>query len=313
MPFWRRETPEEQKRRKRQEASISALEGGRLPLAARHRLENQKRREDGFFTSDLSVNECLVASEAGYESLGLVMGSCFQQVGYRAMRRYYRPLTGEMEAVTHAHTTARERCVQRLALEAKVLGAHGVIGVEVKTRTHPWAMGLVEFTAIGTAIRVPDHEPTAEPFTSHLSGQDFWQLHRAGYWPRALVFGLCAYYVNEDPATRRILTPSLFSSAGWINQEVTQFTHGYYQASHAARVRLSDAVRRHRAQGAVGMQVQEHLQDIEYEINKVVYHDLLVTFVAQGTAVSPLEEAPVATPPKSLMVLDLASGETRSL
>lgn len=312
MPFWQRETPEEQRRRKRQEASISALEGGRLPLAARHRLEHQKRRDDGFFTSDLSVAECLVAAEAGYESLGLVMGSCFQQVSYRSMGRPFRPLTGEMEAVTHAHTKARERCVARLALEAEVLGAHGVVGVQIKTRAHPWATGLVEFTAVGTAIRLPGEPPAKAPFTSHLSGQDFWQLHRAGFWPRGLVFGLCCYYVNQDPDTRQLLSPSLFNSAAWRNQEVTQYTQGFYLASRTARTRLRDEVRHARAHGAVGMDVQYHLEAIEVEVNNLVHQDMLITIAALGTAVSPLEAPPQAAP-KSLLVLDLVDGRTRRL
>src|SRR5579864_1950206 len=57
---------------------------GDLPQHARERLMQMRgdgtRR--GLFTSDLSVNEFLLTREAGFEPLGLVMGSSIYHIGF---------------------------------------------------------------------------------------------------------------------------------------------------------------------------------------------------------------------------------------
>jgi hypothetical protein len=37
-----------------------------------------------------------------------------------------------------------------------------------------------------------------QPFTSDLSGQDFWTLIRAGYAPLGLVMGSCVYHIAHQ-------------------------------------------------------------------------------------------------------------------
>ncbi len=60
----------------------SSLEG--VPEAGRARLQQNKA---GLFTSDLSVNEFLLVKQAGFEPMGLVVGSsiyhiCIQLSGW---------------------------------------------------------------------------------------------------------------------------------------------------------------------------------------------------------------------------------------
>src|SRR5260370_31496364 len=54
----------------------TSLEG--IPEAGRARLEQNRR---GLFTSDLSVNEFLLIKQAGFEPLGLVVGSSIYHIG----------------------------------------------------------------------------------------------------------------------------------------------------------------------------------------------------------------------------------------
>src|SRR5450432_3160857 len=49
-----------------------------LPIHARERLVEMRQKK--FFTSDLSINEFLLVKEAGFEPLGLVMGSSIYQI-----------------------------------------------------------------------------------------------------------------------------------------------------------------------------------------------------------------------------------------
>ena len=51
------------------------------------RLDRERmRREGGVFTSDLSVNEFLLVKEAGFDPLGLVVGSSIYHIGFQAAR-----------------------------------------------------------------------------------------------------------------------------------------------------------------------------------------------------------------------------------
>ena len=61
---------------------------------------------------------------------------------------------------------------------------------------------LAEFVAVGTAVKhkgggnFRNHKN--EPFSSDLSGQEFWTLLRAGYRPVGFVMGSCVYYVPPN-------------------------------------------------------------------------------------------------------------------
>jgi uncharacterized protein YbjQ (UPF0145 family) len=312
MPWWG-ETESEKQRREAQEATRRALERGQVPYKARHRLEMQRQSKSDFFTSDLSCREYLLAQEAGYQPLGLVMGTAFYRISFLGFFRGYQTVTSELSAMSQAQLAAREMAVARLRLEAALLGAHGVIGVRLKLTHHSWSSRTIEFTAIGTAIRIPNRAPDPQPFTSDLSGQEFWQLHQAGYYPKGLVFGVCSYYVHTDSNTVNLMRGGFFGRGSRQNQEIPAYTQGFQIARHLAMERLKADIRTHQAEGAVGMHIDMGVEDIEYELNNTTRHDLLAHFVAVGTAISHDPE-PVATTPKSpITIYDLASGKTKVL
>ena len=58
----------------RQQASIAALERGGLPLAAQERIEELREGRTAW-TSDLTVAEMAAIQHAGFEPVGMVMGS----------------------------------------------------------------------------------------------------------------------------------------------------------------------------------------------------------------------------------------------
>jgi uncharacterized protein YbjQ (UPF0145 family) len=225
-----------------------------------------------FFTSDLSPNEYLLTKESGCDPIGLVMGSSFYQVGNYQNLWGYRKITGEVANLTQAQLTARELAVSRLQQEAALLGAHGVIGVRLTQRRKGWGVGMVEFTAIGTAIRIPGEPPTKSPFTSDLSGQEFWQLRQAGYRPKGLVFGACSYYVHSDRNTRNLMNRSIWSrifGQGRQNQEMVQFTQGLQDARELAVLRMTKDIQQHGATGAVGMSIEINEEVINYQPGSV--------------------------------------------
>src|SRR5207302_7599478 len=153
----------------------------------------------GLFTSDLSVNEFLLVREAGFDPVGLVMGSSIYHIGFQVSGFYQ---SQEMEVLTQAMYHARELAMTRMEEEADLLGADGIVGVRLEVNRYEWGEHMAEFMAIGTAIKHREGDlhraPNGRPFTSDLSGQDFWTLLSAGYRPVGLVMGNCVYHVAHQ-------------------------------------------------------------------------------------------------------------------
>src|SRR5205085_11089141 len=101
-----------------------------LPAAARQRLSSIRGTEGrrGLFTSDLSVNEFLLVRDAGFDPLGLVMGSSIYHIGFQQSSWKQ---SQEMEVLSQAMYHARELAMTRMEEEADSLGADGIVGVRL--------------------------------------------------------------------------------------------------------------------------------------------------------------------------------------
>src|SRR5215470_13217472 len=172
-----------------------------LPVHAQERLDTM-RGEGGkrkLFTSDLSVNEFLLVKEAGFDPVGMVVGSSIYHIGYQ---RSMFNVSQEMQVLSQAMYTARELAMARMEAEADALDADGIVGVRLDVGRYEWGADLAEFIAIGTAVR--SHDGTShrtkfgKPFTSDLSGQDFRTLLQSGYRPLGLTMGTCVYHVAHQ-------------------------------------------------------------------------------------------------------------------
>jgi len=204
-------------------------------------------RQHQFFTSDLSVNEFLLVKEVGFEPLGLVMGSSIYHI---ALASLDQALPGELTPLTQALYQARELAMERMEAEAEALGADGIVAVRLVFNVHAWGTNVIEFVAIGTAVRhagTPGAFRTKDgkPFTSDLSGQDFWTLLNAGYRPLGFVMGNCVYYVGPPPAQHA------------ANGELTHATQALYDARELAMERMQAEAEALEAEGIVGVIVDE--------------------------------------------------------
>src|SRR3954469_2796988 len=176
-------------------------QGSDLPSHARERLNIMRgdAKHHALFTSDLSVNEFLLVREAGFDPVGLVVGSSIYHIGYQ---RANWSQNQEMNVLTQAMYHARELAMSRMEEEADALGADGVVGVRLDVGRYEWGAHLAEFIAIGTAVHARDgkgwRNAQGKPFTSDLSGQDFWKLRHAGFMPAGLVMGSCVYHVAHQ-------------------------------------------------------------------------------------------------------------------
>jgi uncharacterized protein YbjQ (UPF0145 family) len=219
-----------------------------VPQAGRSRLEQNKR---GLFTSDLSVAEFLLVKEAGFDPLGLVVGSSIYHIGFQQSSW---KVSEEMTVLSEAMYSARELAMTRMEEEADQLGADGIVGVRLEVGRYDWGQDMAEFIAIGTAIRHRGGElhraPNGRPFTSDLSGQDFWTLLRTGHRPVGMVMGSCVYHV----AHRGMLQS--FKQMG-KNVELPNFTQALYDARELAMERMQAEAEAAEAEGIVGVQLVE--------------------------------------------------------
>src|SRR5438128_10875520 len=137
----------------------------------------------------------------------------------------------------------------RMEEEADQLGADGIVGVRLDVGRYEWGADLAEFIAIGTAVKHRGGElhraPNGRPFTSDLSGQDFWTLLRAGYRPVGMCMGNCVYHVAHQGMGQ------WFKQVGQ-NVEMTNYTQALYDARELAMERMQAEAISLGAHGVVG-------------------------------------------------------------
>ncbi len=276
-------TPEEQAR---QQASIQSIQAGGLPLNAIDRLKEQAERQgtpQHLFSSDLSVNELLLTLECGYQPLGQVMGSSVYHLGWQFMagRSAFGTYgSGELETLTEAHINARHLAMNRMLQEAKLLKADGLIGVRLERRENDIEPGMMEFVAIGTAVRKKGAPPLADgakPFTSSLSGQHLWMIEQDGMEAVGFTFGTSVYFQIPDWRGQNVLW-------SWSNSEMTSLTQGFYTAREIAMDRLFREATAVNASGVIDVTVENAYQRYTDDHNNLI--GIIVTFTAFGTAVA---------------------------
>jgi uncharacterized protein YbjQ (UPF0145 family) len=264
----------------------ASLEG--VPEAGRARLQQNRA---GLFTSDLSVNEFLLVKQAGFDPVGLVVGSSIYHIGIQVAGW---KKSQELTVLSEAMYGARQLAMTRMEEEADQLGADGVVGVRLDIGRYEWGQDMAEFIAIGTAVKhregVLHRAPNGRPFTSDLSGQDFWTLLRTGHRPVGMVMGSCVYHVAH-----RGMLQSMAQTGR--NVELPNFTQALYDARELAMERMQNEAQQVSAEGIVGVQLQEKSHG---------WGSHTIEFFAVGTAIVPREGDDGKIEPPT-PVLDLSS------
>lgn len=295
----------------RQQQSIAALESGRLPIAAQQRIDEQSSGQAAW-TSDLSVAELAAIQHAGFEPVGMVMGSSVYFIGAQwgymnvygsagggHVRTYPCPHGYWGMGATQDHrygynwehsfyesgvVACRDAALMRILQEASDLNAHGVVGVRLIRRHLEGVGNSMELTIIGTAIRRAGQPPLRTPFMSHLDGVSFGKLLHGGYVPVALVVGIGVMEIDPGCQTE-------WQLRSWSNARVDQISDGMEAARMLGINRLEDEVARVDADGAVGV-------DVEFTTHELMGESMLVELYLTGTAVrryakDPMDEAPL--------------------
>ena len=248
---------------------------------------------DGIFTSDFSVNEFLLVRKAGFEPVGLCVGSCIYHLGFQFASWGSNM---ELDVLSTAMYEARALAMERMRLEAAQMGADGIVGVRLTVKRLEWDAKVLEFVAIGTGVvHAKGHPgfrgPNQQPFTSALSGQDFWTLLAAGYRPLEMVMGSCVYHV-----ARRGPMAALGSIGQ--NVELTNFSLALYEAREIAMERMQTEASQAGAEGVVGADLHEGNHN---------WSPHVIEFFAIGTAVLPIEGHEADDIPDPKLVLSVNS------
>src|SRR5438067_1405305 len=189
----------------------------------------------------LSGNELYCLAQKGWAPGDVVVGNSVYSLGLvRGFTSGLQTLAGgELTSVTELISDGRHAAQKRMEEEAGRVGAHGLTGV---TSDLKHLGGLVEFLAIGSAVKGLDHKGPF--FTTACTGQDLYCQMDAGYEPRHFVIGNVAYALGVGRGFMGMLR-------GFAGGEVKEFSDMYNHTRHLALERLENEARQRGANSVV--------------------------------------------------------------
>lgn len=269
--------------------SLEILKRGGIPLRAQRRIHELTHGPRPIFTSTLTPSETVVARQTGLTAISQVMGTSIYHVGMGLVA-----VGGEAVTIQNAYEHARSLALSRMQQEAALLGAHLVLDVKFHHRGFEWAGDLIEWCAIGTAVRMDGVPPPQQPILTLLEPDELWKLHHAGYWPTGIAVGSSFWFEPHADC--------LGEGACW-SQELPAHTRAAQGARHNATERFRASAHHLGGHGVVGVRVTRTARDREYESGgqHIAFH---LNLVIMGTSVVRRADAPAA-PSRPNLVVDL--------
>lgn len=290
--------------------------GEELPPAAATRLTEM--RQTRTWGSTLAVDEFAAISRVGFEPAGQVLGAAVYNIGDAGDEECpygltvfrgegtpaYRPpgsglrftaggvaptgaaAIGAARPLVATLYQARRAAISRMTAECAALGALGVIGVQLTVGPFGDDEDILEFRALGTAIRAPGVTSRARPFASDLSGQDFTKLVAHGWVPVGLAMGVAVGYRHDDWLTR--------GQTRWTagNVEVEGYSYLVRQMRTDARNELELDLVRVGAEGVVVREMETQISErkcpiVPFGKDHVVQVTIVGTAIAQFANIAP--------------------------
>jgi uncharacterized protein YbjQ (UPF0145 family) len=211
------------------------------------------------FTSDLSVSGFALCDSLGLKPIHQVMGSSIYQVGYQEntwpMMMGGTVLT-ELDTLSQAWNEVRGNALGRLANEARELGAHAVVGVQLRIGSHDWAEGSIEYVVLGTAVRREGADPAGEPILTELSVSDYTKLVQAGMEPVGIAAWSSVFFASYSFNSVPTMGLSLPMGGSLYNYELGEFTQAFYNAREQVMARMGEQANGLGASGIVGVRIE---------------------------------------------------------
>lgn len=127
------------------------------------------------FTSDLTAQEFWLTLDRGYTPVGLVLGNSVFSIGVirNLLGGWKARFRGDVQEFSQLMYDARRIALHRMQEEARLLGADGIIGVNVEIKELEHVLGrsgeYIEVTAVGTAVKLTDPKRAATAGTANVT------------------------------------------------------------------------------------------------------------------------------------------------
>jgi len=159
----------------------AALEAGALPEFVSHRLEEAAAGR-GAWVATMTPAELLLARSHGIRPVATVSGTCWYAYGW---------------SWTEGHAQGWHEALARIQREAVAAGANAVVDVRLRTLRHRLA-GSMDFTLIGTAVRLDRLPPGKDPVIATVPALEFVRLLEADIVPVGLAVGASYDWLNYN-------------------------------------------------------------------------------------------------------------------
>lgn len=128
--------------------------------ASTHTMPDPEFANLGVTTSDLTAEETWNLAKLGYAPMELVLGTSVYSIGLVGgfMASIKNFVKGEISELTQIIYAAREESLGKVRAQADAIGADDIVGV--KTYIYDLGGGMIEFLAIGTAIKKTSNAST---------------------------------------------------------------------------------------------------------------------------------------------------------
>ena len=196
---------------RRQADILQALQRGTVPNATRERLEGARAGRLPWMAT-LTPAELMIVRSHGLRPVASVSGTCWLHYGW---------------SWTEGHAQGWGTALHRLREEAKAAGANAVL--DVKMRTIPLGVeNSMDFTLIGTAVRIEGLRPAPEPLVATVPALEFVKLLEADVVPTGLAIGAKYDWMNDwRGRTNQTWMGNVESTAlGQFWERVRQQAHG---------------------------------------------------------------------------------------
>lgn len=175
----------------------SALQHHRLPAFVKHRLSEAASGKLPWIATMTPV-ELAQTHRYRIRPIAMVSGTCWYHYGY---------------SWTNGHTAGWHAALRRMQQEAVAAGANAIVDVRMR-KIDMELESSMDFTLIGTAIRIEGMPPSPEPIVATVSALEFMRLLEAGIVPTGIAIG--AHYEWLTSWQR-----NLDAKGGWSNQPLT--------------------------------------------------------------------------------------------
>jgi hypothetical protein len=267
---------------RRQADILMNLRQGRVPSGALERLQGAASGAKPWMAT-LTPAELMIARSHGLKPIAAISATCWLHYGW---------------SWTLGHAQGWDTALARLAQEARACGANAVL--DVKMRTIPLGVeNSMDFTLIGTAVKVEGLPPAAFPVIATVPALEFVKLLEADVVPTGISIGAHYEWLTDWRNS---------ASQAWMgNTESWQLSKLWETVRQRAHAELRQASQAH-GNGVLAHLNFSQMFEVEREQNDRKYKEYLARHIVIATTVDARRGVPL--PHDFKMVVDMHAGKT---